>query len=364
MPREKQVERQQKRGKVPGMYQIWPPHSSIRCEQTRGLRTVQSPNSEQLEPEERGHLAYASVINIKMVGAWGKQHIVARPSPVTKIRSAAACVGLLKLPKCVHLHVLEFMEPDLLWHVPVAKFLELANYKKGPIRRINLVRLRDLCVKCRHQRVSIPSELGHLVSLQRLDLRNNRLEGELPLSIIKMKAQGCNVLLSGNTGFTLPTNTRDLGDITTLDLSRCSLLGRIPNWLGNLKELTNLDLSENKFKGPIPPALDQLTNLEELCLQKNRLRGPIPVGLGQMTNLQTLNLRSNKLRGPIPDELGKLLKLEGLFLSHNQLSDRIPLALNSLVELEILRLNDNLLEDTKASKAELCVHLPHCTIFV
>jgi hypothetical protein len=49
--------------------------------------------------------------------------------------------------------------------------------------------------------------------------------GELPLSIIKMKAQGCNVLLSGNTGFTLPTNTRDLGDITTLDLSRCSLLG-------------------------------------------------------------------------------------------------------------------------------------------
>jgi hypothetical protein len=99
-----------------------------------------------------------------------------------------------------------------------------------------------------------------------------------------------------------------------------------------------------------------------------------------------------------------------LFVFSFSALDRIPLALNSLVELEILRLNDNLLEgnrtivlvynaflfipvyfraavvipsstpltpprgimpssclhiiDTKASKAELCVHLPHCTIFV
>jgi hypothetical protein len=58
------------------------------------------------------------------------------------------------------------------------------------------------------------------------------LTGELPLSVIKMKAQGVHIYLSGNTGFTLPTNIGDqywlhLGDITKLDLSGCSLTGGV-----------------------------------------------------------------------------------------------------------------------------------------
>ena len=53
--------------------------------------------------------------------------------------------------------------------------------------------------------------------------------GELPLEVIRMKAKGVRVPLSGNTpGFTLPTNIGELGDdITTLDLSYCSLIGTI-----------------------------------------------------------------------------------------------------------------------------------------
>ena len=49
--------------------------------------------------------------------------------------------------------------------------------------------------------------------------------GELTLSIIKMKTEGVNVTLSGNSGFTLPLNMGELGDIEQLDLSRCSLTG-------------------------------------------------------------------------------------------------------------------------------------------
>jgi hypothetical protein len=51
------------------------------------------------------------------------------------------------------------------------------------------------------------------------------LVGELPLSIIKMKTKGVNVYLNGNTGFTLPLNMGELGNIETLDLSNCSLTG-------------------------------------------------------------------------------------------------------------------------------------------
>ena len=50
--------------------------------------------------------------------------------------------------------------------------------------------------------------------------------GELPLELIRMKAKGCRVQLSGNNGFTLPSNIGELGDdITKLDLSGCSLQG-------------------------------------------------------------------------------------------------------------------------------------------
>ena len=54
----------------------------------------------------------------------------------------------------------------------------------------------------------------------------NTYTGELPLEIIRMKANGFDVALGGNKGFTLPSNIGELGDdITKLDLSNCSLTG-------------------------------------------------------------------------------------------------------------------------------------------
>ena len=43
-----------------------------------------------------------------------------------------------------------------------------------------------------------------------------------------MKAKGCDVKLSNNTGFTLPSNIGELGDdITELNLHDCSLQGAL-----------------------------------------------------------------------------------------------------------------------------------------
>ena len=56
----------------------------------------------------------------------------------------------------------------------------------------------------------------------------NTYTGELPLEIIRMKANAVGVFvgLDGNMGFTLPSNIGELGDdITELDLSNCSLTG-------------------------------------------------------------------------------------------------------------------------------------------
>ena len=56
----------------------------------------------------------------------------------------------------------------------------------------------------------------------------NTYTGELPLDIIRMKANGVDVALGLNMGFTLPSNIGELGDdITELDLSSCSLTGQL-----------------------------------------------------------------------------------------------------------------------------------------
>ncbi len=51
------------------------------------------------------------------------------------------------------------------------------------------------------------------------------LSGKLPMSIIKMKTNGVNINLNGNIGFTLPSNMGELDNIERLDLSNCSLTG-------------------------------------------------------------------------------------------------------------------------------------------
>ena len=83
----------------------------------------------------------------------------------------------------------------------------------------------EVCRKLSHY-----SNLANLLWSYPYDQRNFDcfclfLAGELPLSIIKMKTQGVDVQLSGNTGFTLPTNMNELGDIQKLDLIDCSLKG-------------------------------------------------------------------------------------------------------------------------------------------
>ena len=151
----------------------------------------------------------------------------------------------------------------------------------------------------------------------RLDLRNNRLTGEIPAEL------------------------GSLADLEQLSLPDNQLTGEIPAELGNLSNLRHLELWSNQLTGEIPPELANLANLEQFAVGGNRLSGNIPEELGNLSNLRELHLPTNQLTGEIPSELGNLSSLKHLNLNNNRFTGAIPAELGNLTDLEDLYLSRN-----------------------
>ena len=110
------------------------------------------------------------------------------------------------------------------------------------------------------------------------------------------------------------------GGLQRLDLSNNNLTGEIPAALGDLVELRYLDLSGNALTGEIPAALGNLTKLEVLILHSNQLSGALPAQLGNLGNLEELALHENtELSGPLPLSFASLGALETLSVSGTRL---------------------------------------------
>ncbi|URE01817.1 LRR receptor-like serine threonine-protein kinase [Musa troglodytarum] len=124
----------------------------------------------------------------------------------------------------------------------------------------------------------LPSEIGKLLKLKRLDVSGNNFSG-----VIAEEIGGCKLLIS-------------------VDTSNNSFSGSIPYEFGQLVDLQELlDLSQNSFSGHIPSQLGQLTLLQILNLSHNNLAGRIPPSLINMASLSALDVSHNELEGPVPD---------------------------------------------------------------
>ena len=178
----------------------------------------------------------------------------------------------------------------------------------------------------------MPTGLGSLTNLKRLELGNNKLTGEIPtelgdLSNLEILLLGSN-LLTGE----IPIELGSLSNLRVLGLGSNQLTGEIPMELGSLSNLETLVININRLTGEIPRELGNLSNLEILALWANRLTGEIPTVLGSLSNLITLELNYNHLSGEIPTELGNLSNLNTLLLYDNQWSGCIPAKLRDVPE--------------------------------
>ncbi|XP_019077767.1 receptor-like protein EIX1 [Vitis vinifera] len=149
----------------------------------------------------------------------------------------------------------------------------------------------------------IPSSFGNFCNLKYLDLGGNYLNGSLP-EIIK--------------GIETSSSKSPLLNLTELYLDDSQLMGKLPNWLGELKNLRSLDLSWNKLEGPIPASLWTLQHLESLSIRMNELNGSLLDSIGQLSELQELDVGSNQLSGSLSEQhFWKLSKLEFLYMDSN-----------------------------------------------
>ncbi|KAL8137814.1 hypothetical protein V2J09_003815 [Rumex salicifolius] len=172
----------------------------------------------------------------------------------------------------------------------------------------------------------IPSELGNLVYLRRLNLHGNSFHGSLPAQLFNATSLHSLYLYDNNFSGEIPPSMCNLPRIQNLDLSRNSFTGPITKGLRNCHQLQRLVLAGNKLSGNIPTGIwSQLTDLVRLDLSSNDLTGPIPVDLGELQSLsETLNLSFNHLTGKIPRSLANLPMTVSFDLRSNNLSGEIP----------------------------------------
>ncbi|KAK3446789.1 hypothetical protein EUGRSUZ_A02416 [Eucalyptus grandis] len=123
----------------------------------------------------------------------------------------------------------------------------------------------------------------------------------------------------------IPSELGLLGSLRRLNLAGNNFSQPIPSRLFNATSLVSLDLSRNSLSGPVPTQIKNLRNLAHLDLSSNSLDGSLPEALAKLGSLSgTLNLSYNGFSGQVPASYGRFPVMVSLDLGHNNLTGKIP----------------------------------------
>lgn len=142
-----------------------------------------------------------------------------------------------------------------------------------------------------------------------------------------------------NVSGTIPSSIGNLTKLKKIELYRNNIKGALPNEISNLKELELLSLGGNEIT-KVPNSINQLTNLKIIYLWENKLNS-FP-NIKTLTLLEVLDLGGNKT-GVAPAGIESLTNLVRLRLDNMDLTEVPNIALST--KLEILRLNNNMVKD-------------------
>ncbi|XP_023529179.1 receptor like protein 42-like [Cucurbita pepo subsp. pepo] len=169
---------------------------------------------------------------------------------------------------------------------------------------------------------SIPNSIEKLTQLTYMDLSSNRFVGPIPsLSLLK-NLTVLNLAHNGLNGSMLSTEWEELSNLVNLDLRNNSLTGNVPLSLFHHPAIQKIHLSYNQFTGSLNELADVSSFLlDTLTLKSNRLGGPFPLSFFKLRGLNILSLSFNNFTGKLKLDMFKQLKnMTRLELSSNSLS--------------------------------------------
>ncbi|KAL3733180.1 hypothetical protein ACJRO7_022670 [Eucalyptus globulus] len=197
----------------------------------------------------------------------------------------------------------------------------------------------------------IPIEISHLSKLILLDLSfNNNYDNMLVAQGLKIENTGFKILVRNLTKLrelnldwvdmsaVLPNSFSNLSSsLMFFSAHGCTLQGELPPNIFSLPNLLDLNLDSNDITVSFPKS-NWSKSLESLTLSYTSILGKIPNSIGESKNLKTLCLRNCSLTGSIPLSLVNLTKITKLDLSQNELTGHIPsffVKLERLIHLDL-----------------------------
>jgi Leucine-rich repeat (LRR) protein len=156
----------------------------------------------------------------------------------------------------------------------------------------------------------------------------------------------------------IPSTIGHLRSLQYLDLDECDISGTIPEGLWNLTSLARLELQSNNITGTLSPNLGKLVRLTELQVNDNLLFGSLPSQIGLLARLTLLELQANRFDGKIPSHLSLLYQLRQLNIAENSFYGEFRLTpTTSLVEC---KLNTNRANSEQKNCFSTCNASPLC----
>lgn len=194
-----------------------------------------------------------------------------------------------------------------------------------------------------------PNLLSNLTQVETIHLGENNLTGTFMLSWLANNPNLRDIVLSNNHQLEIETELvrwTPLFQLEYLNLSNCIVNKRsngiVPTFLSTQRSLSGIDLSGCSLQGRIPSWL--FSNLSDFVLLNHNDMDFIDInGLGgNMTSpVQVLDLSDNKISMAIPNNFGSIFQsLEYLDLSSNRLYGGIT-SLAEASSLEVLDLSFN-----------------------
>ncbi|CAA7031431.1 unnamed protein product [Microthlaspi erraticum] len=232
--------------------------------------------------------------------------------------------------------------PGKIHRLNSLEYLDLSsNYLFGsvPPDISRLVKLQSLILDGNYFNGSVPDKLDSLINLTVLSLKNNRFSGPFPSSICRI-GRLTNLALSHNEVSGKLPDLSKLEHLHMLDLRENRLDSELPPMP---RRLVTVLLSKNSFSGEIPRGFGGLSQLQHLDLSFNHLTGTPSRFLFSLPDVSYLDLASNKLSGKLPLNLTCGGKLGFVDLSNNRFIGTPPRCLAGASGERVVKLGGNCL---------------------